>query len=231
MVIGKQRRNGVSEAFRIVRSNIDFMLDKQNKSQVLMLTSFNPASGKSFISYNLAVSLVLAGKRTILLEMDIRKGSKKDKDGNVLPGLTNYLSGKITDPTQLIHPHIGFEELDVIASGPVPPNPAELLLGLSLDKLIGVLRDRYDYIIIDTVPYGMVADAQIVSRVVDLCIYVVREGLMDRRRLPDVENLYTGGKLPHMSVLLNDARYKHAGYGYGYGYYGSGYGENYYGYQ
>lgn len=229
MVVDKLRRDGVSEAFRIVRSNMDFMLDKQKKSQVLMLTSSNPASGKSFVSYNLATSLALAGKRTILLEMDIRKGSNKEKNGSVLPGLTSYLSGKITDQTQLIHPHAEFQALDVITSGPVPPNPAELLLSESLDKLIGQLKEQYDYVILDTVPYGMVVDAQIISRVVDLCIYVIREGLMDRRLLPDIESLYVSGKLPHMAVLLNDARYKHAGYGYGYGYYG--YGKTYYGYQ
>ena len=130
----------------------------------------------------------------------------------------------------MIRPYPGFEELDVITSGPIPPNPAELLLGQSLDDLIGQLRNMYEYIVVDTVPYGMVADAPIISRVADLCIYVIREGMMDRRRLPDIESLYTDGKLPHMSVLLNDARYKHAGYGYGYGYYGYGYGESYYGY-
>ncbi len=230
LVIGKKKRDGVSEAFRIVRTNMDFMLDKQKKSLVLMVTSSNPASGKSFVSLNLAASLALTGKRTVLLEMDIRKGSKKDNNGNVLPGLTHYLSGKITDLSQLIHSYPGFEELDVITSGPIPPNPAELLLGQPFDKLIELLREQYDYIVIDTVPYGMVADAPIISRVVDLCIYVIREGMMDRRRLPDIENLYTEGKLPHLSVLLNDARYKHAGYGYGYGYYGYGYGKNYYGY-
>lgn len=230
LVVGKKRRDGVSEAFRIVRTNIDFMLDKQKKSQVLMFTSFNPYSGKSFISYNLAASLALTGKRTVLLELDIRKGSKKDREGNVLPGITHYLSGRITDLSQLIRPYPGFEELDVITSGPIPPNPAELLLGQSLDDLIGQLRNMYEYILVDTVPYGMVADAAIISRVADLCIYVIREGMMDRRRLPDIESLYTDGKLPHMSVLLNDARYKHAGYGYGYGYYGYGYGESYYGY-
>ena len=231
MVVDKHRRDGVSEAFRIVRTNMDFMLDKQRNCQVLMLTSSNPGAGKSFVSHNLAASLVLAGKRTVLLEMDIRKGSKKDKDGSVIPGLTNYLSGKITDLAQLIRPCPGLEELDVITSGPIPPNPSELLLGQSLDKLVRLLRERYEYVVIDTVPYGMVADAPIISRIVDLCIYVIREGLMDRRRLPEVESLYTDGKLPHLSVLLNDARYKHAGYGYGYGYYGCGYGENYYGYQ
>lgn len=231
LVVGKQKRDGVSEAFRIVRANMDFMQSKQKNCQVLMLTSSNPASGKSFVSLNLAASLTLTGKRTVLLEMDLRKGSKKDKDGAVLPGLTHYLSGKITDLSQLIHPCPGLEELDVITSGPIPPNPAELLLGQTLDDLIGQLREQYDYIVIDTVPFGMVADAQIISRVVDLCIYVIREGLMDRRRLSDVESLYIDGKLPHLSALLNDARYKHAGYGYGYGYYGYGYGKSYYGYQ
>lgn len=231
LVVGKQKRDGVSEAFRIVRANMDFMLNKQKNCQVLMLTSSNPASGKSFASLNLAASLALTGKRTVLLEMDLRKGSKKGKDEIVLPGLTHYLSGKITDVSQLIHPCPGFDELDLITSGPIPPNPTELLLGQTLDDLIGQLRERYDYIVIDTVPFGMVADAQIISRVVDLCVFIIREGLMDRRRLSDVESLYTDGKLPHLSVLLNDARYKHAGYGYGYGYYGYGYGKSYYGYQ
>lgn len=231
LVVGKLQRDGVSEAFRIVRTNMDFMLKKQVKCQVLMLTSSNPGAGKSFVSHNLAASLVLAGKRTVLLEMDIRKGSKKNEEGNVLPGLTNFLSGRVTDLAQLIHPYPGFEELDIITSGPIPPNPSELLLGQQLDELISQLKERYEYVVIDTVPYGMVADAPIISRVVDLCIYVIREGLMDRRRLPDIESLYTDGKLPHLSVLLNDARYKHAGYGYGYGYYGYGYGDNYYGYK
>lgn len=231
MVVSREKRDGVSEAFRIVRTNMNFILNEQKKSQVLMLTSFNPSSGKSFVSHNLAASLVLAGKRTVLLEMDIRKRSSKDDEGNVLPGLTHYLSGRVNNPDELIRPYTGFEGLDVISSGPLPPNPSELLLGQLLDELIGLLKERYEYIIIDTVPYGMVADAQIISRCVDMCIYVIREGMMDRRRLPDIEALYTNGKLPCMSVLLNDVRYKHAGYGYGYGYYGYGYGKSYYGYQ
>ena len=157
--------------------------------------------------------------------MDIRKGSEKDPDGHVMPGITNFLSGREKDAERLIRPYKDMEGLDVMTSGPIPPNPSELLLTSCLDQLVDGLRERYDYILIDTVPYGLVADAQIISRVADLCIYVIREGVMDRRQLPDVECLYTENKLPNMSVLLNDVHIKHAGYGYGYGYgyYGYGY--------
>ena len=224
VVVREKGRDPISESFRIVRSNLDFMLEKKSETQSIMFTSFNPASGKTFISSNLAAALALAGKRVVLLEMDIRKGSEKDGDGKVLPGLTNYLSGNITDIDSLIRTSdSGF---DVIASGPIPPNPTELLLGNRLDQLMAELRDRYEYILLDTVPYGVVADAQVISRVADLCVYVIRERHMDRRLLPEVEKLYATGKLPHMAVILNEACYRHAGYGY-YGYYGS-YG--YYGY-
>lgn len=223
-VLVKPGRDGVSEAFRIVRANMDFMLNKEREAQVVMITSSNPNAGKSFISLNLAISLVQTGKRIILLEMDIRKGSKKEGGGQVLPGITNYLSGRVEEVSELIRPCPAFDSLDVMTSGPIPPNPSELLLTARLDSLIACLKERYDYILIDTVPYGMVADARIICRVTDLCIYVIREGVMDRRQLPEVEDLYTRGQLPNMSVLLNDVRNKHAGYGYGYGYYGYGYG-------
>lgn len=221
----KYSRDSVSEAFRIVRTNMDFMLKKKDGAQVVMMTSANPGAGKSFISLNLAISLSQAGKRVILLEMDIRKGSEKDPDGHVLPGITNFLSGREKEVERLIRPYTDIEGLDIMTSGPIPPNPSELLLTSNLDQLVDGIRERYDYILIDTVPYGLVADAQIISRVADLCIYVIREGVMDRRQLPDVECLYTEKKLPNMSVLLNDVRIKHAGYGYGYGYgyYGYGY--------
>lgn len=223
----KHGRDGVSEAFRIIRTNVDFMLDKNKETQVIMVTSSNPGAGKSFVSFNLASSLSQTGKRVILLDMDIRKGSEKDVDGHILPGITNYLSGRVEELSELIRPSKNMEGLDVITSGPIPPNPSELLLTSRLDDLIAYLKKSYDYILIDTMPYGMVADAQIISRVADLCIYVIREGVMDRRQLPDVESIYIERKLPNMSVLLNDVCNKHAGYGYGYGYYGYGYGCGY----
>lgn len=229
--VTKNGRDGVSEAFRIIRSNLDFVLNEKTLSKVIMFTSANPGAGKSFVSMNLATSLSWVGKRVILLEMDIRKGSEKDAEGIVLPGITHYLSGKTTDVSGLIHPCKYNEELDVISSGPIPPNPAELLLSPRLEELISSLKESYEYILIDTVPYGMVVDAREISRVSDLNIYVIREGRMDRRQLPDVERLYTERKLADMAVLLNGVHKKHAGYGYGYGYYGYGYGKSYYGYE
>ena len=218
-------RDPISESFRIIRTNLDFMLEKKSKTQSIMFTSFSPDSGKTFTSSNLGVALALAGKRVILLEMDIRKGSEKDDKGKVVPGLTNYLSGNITDTGSIIRKSEWHPGLDVIASGPIPPNPTELLLSSRLDELMTELREQYEYILMDTVPYGVVADAQVVSRVADLCVYVIRERYMDRRLLPEIEKLYVSGKLPHMAVILNEAYFQHTGYSY-YGYYG-GYG--YYG--
>lgn len=228
IVINKEERDGVSEAFRVIRSNLDFVLTKKEKGQVLLFTSANPNSGKTFISSNLAVSLSIAGKHVALLEMDLRKGSGRKADGSYQVGITNYLSGKITDWKELVDNPAEYPGLSVIHSGPIPPNPAELLLGTKLDELIDHLKSIYEYILIDTVPYGMMADAQIINRVADLTVYVIREGLMDRRILPDIEALYQTNKLQKMCVILNDSGAKHSGYGYGYGYYGYyGYGYKY----
>lgn len=224
VVVHEQGRDAVSEAFRVIRSNLDFMLSKKGEVQSIMFTSFNPGSGKTFISANLSVALALAGKRVILLEMDIRKGSAKSEDGTVPAGITNYLSGKVSGIRDIIRKSEWHDTLDVITSGPVPPNPAELLLSNRLDMLMEELRREYDFILIDTVPYGVVADAQVINRIADLCIYVIREGRFDRRLLPDVEKLYTDGRLSHMAVVLNEVCYEQAGYYGYYGYYGYGYG-------
>ena len=130
----------------------------------------------------------------------------------------------MSDVRDIIRKSEWHETLDVITSGPVPPNPAELLLSNRLDMLMAELRREYDFILIDTVPYGVVADAQVINQVADLCIYVIREGRFDRRLLPDVEKLYTDGRLSHMAVVLNEVSYEQAGYYGYYGYYGYGYG-------
>jgi capsular exopolysaccharide synthesis family protein len=236
VVVRDSGRDSVSEAFRIVRTNMDFMRVKTENLQVVMFTSFHPNSGKTFVSMNLAASIALTNKKVLLVDLDIRKRtltSLFQKDENV-PGITHYLSGRITDVRLLVNKKVINElaNLDVIYAGPVPPNPAELLLSERLDQLVAELRKEYDYIFLDNVPAGVVADASIVNRLADLTIYVVRAGLMDRRQLPELERLYQQNKFKNMSVILNAVNYKQAGYGYyGYGYrygysYGYGYGKH-----
>ena len=232
LVVKESGRDSVTEAFRILRSNMSFMMGKEMK--VVMLTSAVPGSGKSFVSLNLAVSMAMSAKKVLLVDADIRKGtaSKRYKElSEVLdthPGLTNYLSDQLSDLDAILIKGVTHPMLDVITSGPVPPNPAELLMSERFDKLIDRLRPRYDYIIIDNVPATMVADAMIVNRVADMTIYVVKQGNLDKRMLPEVERLHQSGKLKNMALLLNGATYSEKGYGYGYGYgYGNGYGYGY----
>ncbi|MDL2254955.1 polysaccharide biosynthesis tyrosine autokinase [Parabacteroides sp. OttesenSCG-928-K15] len=223
VVVRKDSRDSVSEAFRIIRTNMEFMRVKSQDMKVIMLTSSSPGSGKTFISANLAVSLALMHKKVILVDMDIRKGTLTDRVGYTGKGLTNYLSGKV-DLEDVIHSGYMDNHLDVIHSGPVPPNPAELLLSERLDILVAELKKKYDYIILDTVPAGIVADASIINRVTDITLYVVRAGLLDRRQLPDIERLYKEERYKNMCTILNDIRYDKTGYRYGYGYtYGYGY--------
>ena len=220
--IRENGRDPVSEAFRIIRTNMDFMRVKQDDIKVITVTSTNIGSGKTFISSNLAVSIAMTGKKVLLIDMDIRKGTlgksidsqKKAKEQN---GLTNYLSKTTTKIESLIVQYENFPDVDILLSGPEPPNPAELLLSPQLDELIDKLRKMYDYIVIDNVPAGLVADAMISNRVADLTLYVVRAGKMDRRMLPEIEQYYRDEKFKNMALILNGTGVG-IGYGYGYGY-------------
>jgi capsular exopolysaccharide synthesis family protein len=218
----------VSEAFRILRTNIEFMGKKERKNQVLMFTSFNEGAGKTFISRNLAMSFVYAKKRVLLLDTDIRKGTLSRYFPKQPIGLTNYLADESIGVENIIYQIDGVENLDYIPAGTIAPNPAELLMDSRLDDLLVELRKRYDYIIADNVPVGVVADAAIANRIADQTIFVVRAGKLDRRQLPDIENLYQEKTLNNLSLVLNAVDMKRHGYGYGYGYGRYGYGR--YGY-
>lgn len=219
IVVRENGRDSISEAFRIVRTNMDFMRVKAKDMKVVMFTSFNPNAGKTFVSMNLAMSFALTRKKVILVDLDIRKGTLSGHvSGSTNMGITNYLSGKVDDINSIIKKEELATNLDIIHTGPVPPNPSELLLSDRLEALIEELKKRYDYIILDNVPAGLVADAAIVNRVADLTIYILRAGLMDRRQLPELEKLYRQGKFRNMSLVLNGVRYNRSGYGYGYGY-------------
>ena len=224
LAVHEQGDDIVSEAFRILRTNMTFMAKKGKAMQVITFTSFNPGAGKTFISHNLALSLVYARKRVILVDLDIRKGTLSRHFGKYVNGVTNYLSDPTVRADDIIR-HT--EHFDIIPSGTVAPNPAELLMDDRLDELMDELRTRYDYIIADNVPVGLVADAAIANRIADLTIFVVRAGRLDRRQLPDIEQLYENKQLKNMALVLNGSDPERHGYGYGYGYGGYGYGYGY----
>ena len=221
----KEANSTVSEAFRILRTNMGFMARKDTPQQVIILTSLNEGAGKTFIAKNLGMSLALAKKRVILMDMDIRRGTLSRKFHLYKTGLTNYLADTDLTTDDIIQHQDGF---DIIAAGAVAPNPAELLMDKRLDELVGELRKRYDYIVVDSVPVGIIADAAISNRIADLTIFVARAGRLDRRQLPDIELLYEENKLHNMALVLNgaDLRRRYGYYGY-YGYsYKYGYGKN-----
>lgn len=214
----EQRDSTVSEAFRILRTNMAFMARKDLPQQVIIFTSLNEGAGKTFISKNLGMSLVLTKKKVILIDMDIRRGTLSRQLHLHKTGLTNYLADATLSAEDIIQHQDGF---DIIAAGAIAPNPAELLMDERLDNLVTELRRRYDYIVVDSVPVGIIADATISNRIADLTIFVARAGRLDRRQLPEIEQLYKENKLHNMALVLNGADL-HRRYGY-YGYYGYSY--------
>lgn len=222
--------DSVTESFRMLRTNLSFMKEDGHPVQVLMTTSMNEGAGKTFVGSNLAAMMAFAGKRVLLVDLDIRKASlSRQFGGKRQKGVTNYLIGQVEQVEELIHPVNGCPGLDIIYSGAIPPNPAELLLSDKLDELIDAVKDRYDLVLLDGVPTGVVADAAIVARLADLTLFVARAGVLDRRQLPDIEQIYQNGKLKKMAVVLNSVKEEQLGYGH-YGYaghsYGYGYGNN-----
>lgn len=222
MVVKEQGDDIVSEAFRILRTNMAFLSKKDKPAQVITFTSFNIGAGKTFIARNLSMSLAYLKKRVVMVDLDIRKGTLSRHFGHYHVGVTNYLSDNTVKVDDIIQHQEGF---DLIPAGILAPNPAELLMDNRLDELMNELRTRYDYIIADNVPVGLIADATIANRIADLTIFVVRAGKLDRRQLPDIEKLYQEKKLKNMALVLNGANPERHGYGYSYGYgYGYGYG-------
>ena len=221
MAVKEQGDDIVSEAFRILRTNMAFLSKKDKPAQVITFTSFNIGAGKTFIARNLSMSLAYMKKRVVMVDLDIRKGTLSRHFGHYHVGVTNYLSDNTVKVDDIIQHQEG---VDLIPAGILAPNPAELLMDNRLDELIDELRTRYDYIIADNVPVGLIADATIANRIADLTIFVVRAGKLDRRQLPDIEKLYQEKKLKNMALVLNGANPERHGYGYSYGYgYGYGY--------
>lgn len=225
IVVKEKSRNVINEAFRVVRTNLEFMQNKEADSYVIMVTSANPGSGKTFISFNLSACLGIKGKRVIVIDLDLRKGSLSQYVNKPKKGISDYLAGDVDDIKEVIVKPAGDAKLDIVPVGTMPPNPTELLFSERLEQLIAGLRKEYDYIFIDCPPVEIVADAAIINKLADMTLFVVRAGLLDRSMLPEIEKFYTDKKYKNMSLILNGTDSGSGRYGYKYGYkYGYHYG-------
>lgn len=225
IVVYEGCRNIINEAFRVVRTNFEFINGKNDSSSnVSIVTSFNPGSGKSFITMNMALSLAIKGKKVLVIDGDFRHASTSTYVDSPKRGISNYLAGGIEDFNTIIVGKLN-NNLDVIPVGTIPPNPAELLFEENLKLLVESVRTRYDYIFIDCPPIDLVADTQILEKLADRTIFIIRSGLLERAMLPELEKIYTEKKYKNMSIILNGTEENHGSYGYRYGY---GYHSNYY---
>lgn len=218
VAVKEKSRNVINEAFRVVRTNLEFMQDKESESYVIMLTSANPDSGKTFISFNLAASLGIKGKRVLAIDLDLRKGSLSQYAGSPKKGISDYLAGDVKDIKEIIVQPSEGARLEIIPVGTIPPNPTELLFSERLNQSIAELRKEYDYIFIDCPPVEIVADATIISQLVDMTLFIIRAGRLDRSMLPEIERFYTDKKYKNMSLILNGTDGGSGRYGYKYGY-------------
>lgn len=228
IAVKEKNRNVINEAFRVVRTNLEFMAGKEG-SRVIMLTSCNPGSGKTFISANLALSLAIKGKKVLAIDLDLRKASLSGYVDSPKKGIADYLSGHADSLESIVVKGSLHEHLDVIPVGTIPPNPTELLFEAGLEKALEELKKKYDYIFIDCPPVEIVADASIIGKMADYTLFIVRAGLLDKSMLPVIEKYYTDKKYNGLSLLLNGTEnyagkygYHRHGYGYGYGNYGGG---------
>jgi capsular exopolysaccharide synthesis family protein len=229
IVVKEKSRNVINEAFRVVRTNLEFMVGKDDTSKIIMISSANSGSGKTFISINLAISLAIKGKRVLLIDLDLRKASLSAYADSSKTGISDFLSGQIDGFSDIIIKDKFNPNLDVIPVGTIPPNPTELLFTEHLGQMLKDLRAEYDYIFIDCPPVEIVADAAVINKLSDMTLFIIRAGLFDRGMLPEIEKFYTEHKYGDMSLILNGTdgdggRYgREHGYKYGYHYGYGGY--------
>ena len=235
IAVFENQNNLMSETFRNVRTNLQFMLG--NDKKVILVTSTVSGEGKSFISGNLAISLSLLGKKVVIVGLDIRKPglnkvfniSKREQ------GITQYLANPEKNLMDLVQLSDVSKNLYILPGGTVPPNPTELLARDGLDKVIETLKKNFDYVILDTAPVGMVTDTLLIGRVADLSVYVCRADYTHKNEYTLINELAENNKLPNLCTVINglDLKRRKYGYYYGYGKYGKyyGYGKRYgYGY-
>ena len=220
ILISKVDYTPKAEAFRIVRTNIDFMLQSiQGNTKTIFVTSTTSREGKSHTSFNLALSLSYSNKKVLLIETDIRVPKATTYlDINNDVGLTNFINNPKLKLKDVISHVDNNENLDVIVSGTIPPNPSELLMNVRVQLLFDDVKTKYDYIIVDTAAVGLVTDTLLIAKHADMFIYVVKANYIDKRQLYVAQNMYIEKRLPNMAILLNYVNFKKGlGYAYGYG--------------
>jgi tyrosine-protein kinase Etk/Wzc len=221
IVVTGNSRSLISEHFRSLRTNLQYVIDT-SKSNVFLFTSSMSGEGKSFISLNLGNALALTGKKVVFMEMDLRKPKLSENMGlDNNNGFTNYIVSKETDYKKIIKHSPFTENCYLISSGPIPPNPSELLINDRVETLIKDLKRDFDYVIIDCAPVGLVSDALLLEKFADITFYVVRQNYTYKSQLNIVNDLRNNKKVKNLYLLINDIKPQEAG---GYGGYGSGYG-------
>jgi len=227
IVIRENSTNRFTEMFRLLRTNLLFILGDPGQKVINVLSSIG-GEGKTFICINLAMSLALLDKKVLIIGLDVRKPNI-GMDNTT--GITLYLTGNL-DKKELIRPSGIHPNLSVITAGPIPPNPGELMAKPALDTLITECKEEFDYIILDTAPIGIVSDSYALNRFADVNLYIVRADYTPKKNIEDATILYKQKKMTRMYFVLNAADFQKASYRYGYGKkYGYGYGNKYgYGY-
>ena len=215
-------REGVNSAsaelFRLLRTNIHFMLPPNTSNPVILVTSNINGEGKSYVATNLAMSLALLGKKVALVGLDIRKPMLAQYLNLPSQGLlTSYLSDSNYTLEDVIIPS-DTAGLDILPAGIVPPNPNELLMGERLDQLFAELRQRYDYIVVDSAPVALISDTFQLNRVADMTVYVCRARYTTFDLIDFLNQVHEQKRLPNIVTVLNGVKAGKAGYGYGYGY-------------
>ncbi len=224
IIVKEGSRNVMNEAFRVLRTNLEFMSGEQ--PEIILLTSYNPGSGKTFLTMNIAASLAVKGKKVLVIDGDLRHGSLSSYIGSPEIGLSDYLAKRTDNLSGIIRKvDARYAGLDIIPVGTVPPNPSELLSEECMRKLVTEMRARYNYVFIDCPPVDVVADTHILGKLTDRTLFVVRSGLLERSMLSQLDKAYKGQRFKNMSVILNGTAVGKHSYGYRYGYhYGYGYG-------
>jgi capsular exopolysaccharide synthesis family protein len=221
LVVKPNDNSPVSEALRLIRTNLSFMMGPPSDvAKMLFVTSTISKEGKSFLTLNLAATYALSDKKVLLIGTDLR-APKLQEYLNLRPeyGVTNYITNPNLELEDLMVDLPGYKDMKIIVSGPIPPNPSELLASHRVKELFETAKPLFDIIIVDTAPIGLVADTLLLTEHADLFLYVVRNRHLDRRMLQIPERLFRERRVQKMAILLNDVdQRRDLGYGYGYGY-------------